>query len=274
MNANQNENTTTKTCSKCGETKALTDFHRERRNKDGHAQQCKPCRCANTKAWRNGTSPRGKGTCHKRVHDNGLHCPGCVTIKPTSAFDTDRSRPEGHSGHCKPCRKERHGDYYRAYEEKRKHCLSTRYHNYVQNSRRTNRTFELTLECFASITSQPCIYCNGYEPEKDHTGIDRLDNSRGYLLDNIAPACWPCNRLKGCRSLPQFITDVLTQAGRYSVIAAHIRESWELDQDCTEAIDLSSILVIPNADPVLSKNSVGPENGDGSVNLLGFTGAN
>ena len=27
-------------------------------------------------------------------------------------------------------------------------------------------------------------------------GLDRLDNSKGYVLDNVVPCCDKCNRLK------------------------------------------------------------------------------
>lgn len=33
-----------KTCSKCGETKPLTEFHRESKNTDGRRADCKECR--------------------------------------------------------------------------------------------------------------------------------------------------------------------------------------------------------------------------------------
>lgn len=32
-----------KTCTKCGETKPLSQFHRNRRSPDGHQTYCKPC---------------------------------------------------------------------------------------------------------------------------------------------------------------------------------------------------------------------------------------
>lgn len=35
-----------KTCTKCGEEKLLSGFHKNRRTKDKHASQCKPCMLA------------------------------------------------------------------------------------------------------------------------------------------------------------------------------------------------------------------------------------
>lgn len=42
----------TKTCTMCKETKPLTEFVRERANKDGFTYQCKACRYNKYKEWR------------------------------------------------------------------------------------------------------------------------------------------------------------------------------------------------------------------------------
>lgn len=41
----------TKTCTKCGETKPLSEFHKEACKKDGHRNQCKVCTCANSRKY-------------------------------------------------------------------------------------------------------------------------------------------------------------------------------------------------------------------------------
>lgn len=41
----------TKTCSKCGETKPLDEFHRLTRSKDGHQSRCKLCNRAYAAQW-------------------------------------------------------------------------------------------------------------------------------------------------------------------------------------------------------------------------------
>lgn len=47
----------TKTCSKCGESKPLSGFHRDKSKRDGYTYQCKDCRRANLHRWRR--SPEG-----------------------------------------------------------------------------------------------------------------------------------------------------------------------------------------------------------------------
>lgn len=51
-----------------------------------------------------------------------------------------------------------------------------------------------------------CFYCGrppsqikrktGCKGEFSYSGIDRLDSSKGYEIDNVVPCCWTCNKAK------------------------------------------------------------------------------
>lgn len=56
------------------------------------------------------------------------------------------------------------------------------------------RAFLLTRERFEQIVEQPCTYCRTTSRTR---GVDRVDNARGYELDNVVAACSGCNYLKG-----------------------------------------------------------------------------
>lgn len=43
------------------------------------------------------------------------------------------------------------------------------------------------------LVSSPCYRCGA--PTGSGCGLDRLDNARGYDLDNVRPCCGPCNLL-------------------------------------------------------------------------------
>lgn len=43
------------------------------------------------------------------------------------------------------------------------------------------------------MTSQPCYYCGDV---KNYNGIDRVDSSKGYILNNCVPCCEICNKMK------------------------------------------------------------------------------
>lgn len=55
--------------------------------------------------------------------------------------------------------------------------------------------------------SKPCgIVKNEFENgDYYHNGIDRVDNSKGYLLANVVPCCADCNKAKGARDYTYFI---------------------------------------------------------------------
>jgi hypothetical protein len=50
------------------------------------------------------------------------------------------------------------------------------------------------------LLSLPCAYCG----EVQATGLDRIDSSIGYLMDNVVPACSTCNKMKNDMTLTEF----------------------------------------------------------------------
>jgi hypothetical protein len=66
------------------------------------------------------------------------------------------------------------------------------YKTYVKNANTRNITFTLLEEDFIEIIAKPCYLC-GLEGS---TGIDRFNNSIGYLKENCRPCCGHCNLLK------------------------------------------------------------------------------
>lgn len=70
---------------------------------------------------------------------------------------------------------------------------------------------------FKLLRLQTCYYCGGPLPPKGH-GIDRLDNSLGYLKDNVVPCCYPCNRTKSDMLSPEEMR-IIIEHRNMSVIA-------------------------------------------------------
>ncbi len=77
---------------------------------------------------------------------------------------------------------------------------------YKRHAREAGRVFELDLETFKILTQQNCSYCNRvpetvmssptYNGEYIYNGIDRVDNTQGYVLENCVTCCAKCNRSK------------------------------------------------------------------------------
>ena len=85
---------------------------------------------------------------------------------------------------------------------------------YKQNAKKGGREYKLTEEQFKEITKKDCYYC-GAKPNNErksssnnggyvYNGIDRIDNNKGYTMDNIVPCCRTCNIAKRNLTLQDF----------------------------------------------------------------------
>lgn len=94
-------------------------------------------------------------------------------------------------------------------------AFNKKYYDYKAKAQRVNREFNLTKEEFAKLIWGNCAYCgippSNYYKESDYNGglryngIDRVDNDKGYTLDNCVSCCELCNRAKLKQSLPDFL---------------------------------------------------------------------
>jgi len=86
---------------------------------------------------------------------------------------------------------------------------------YKRNAKNRNIEFNLSLKQFENITSKNCYYCNS-QPSNEYkghlqsngsfvyNGIDRIDNNKGYFLENCVPCCHDCNWMKRDLSVETF----------------------------------------------------------------------
>jgi len=66
--------------------------------------------------------------------------------------------------------------------------------------------FTLPMVLFATYYGKPCYYCGC----KTWTiGLDRVDNSKGYIEGNIVSCCGACNRMKSAMSFEGFLQRVV-----------------------------------------------------------------
>jgi len=75
---------------------------------------------------------------------------------------------------------------------------------YKKNAEKRNLAWELSDEAVYYITQSDCFYCEK-SPENEikshigingryvYNGIDRLDNSKGYIPENVVSCCYRCN---------------------------------------------------------------------------------
>ena len=73
------------------------------------------------------------------------------------------------------------------------------------STRERNLDVTLSLEEFIDIVSKICNYCG---EGKERRGIDRMDNLKGYTLENSASCCKICNYMKKTMTIEEFLTHV------------------------------------------------------------------
>jgi hypothetical protein len=59
--------------------------------------------------------------------------------------------------------------------------------------------FNLSFEEFVTLSSKPCYYCNDELCSHDEfrgAHLDRIDNNKGYLADNVVSCGFLCNKIR------------------------------------------------------------------------------
>src|SRR5258708_5402599 len=84
---------------------------------------------------------------------------------------------------------------------------ATIYRRYKYAATRRGLEFSLSEKILYLLTQSPCGYC-GRPPTLHsigiYTGIDRIDNTCGYTVENVRPCCRQCNVAKGGLTEQQF----------------------------------------------------------------------
>ena len=84
-----------------------------------------------------------------------------------------------------------------------------------KNAKRRGYDFQLSKDFFKKLTSGPCFYCGSspsnvtgrpdYNGDYVYNGIDRVDNNKGYVPDNVVSCCRICNEAKKDRDISTFL---------------------------------------------------------------------
>lgn len=95
--------------------------------------------------------------------------------------------------------------------------LNQLYNEYFYRTRKNKIEFTLTKYEFKDIVTQNCFYCDELPNQITgdrhgekiiHHGIDRIDSSIGYTIENSRPCCEQCNRMKLDYTEKEFLTKV------------------------------------------------------------------
>lgn len=80
-----------------------------------------------------------------------------------------------------------------------------KFKEYRDRAERKDLIFDIPYLAFEYLIKQPCFFCK-HKKGLETVGIDRLDNSQGYISGNCVPCCWDCNRLKSNKTLSEHIS--------------------------------------------------------------------
>ncbi len=143
-------------------------------------------------------------------------CTGCHENLPENEFGWIFKKNGKHiqKSKCKQCLQQQteywrdnHREKYlgarKQYRENNKARL--RVASYRQGAVYRGLVCELTSEQFIALFNQPCDYCGDQDALN---GVDRIDNSQGYIPGNVVPCCSVCNTMKKKMTKDEFLLGV------------------------------------------------------------------
>ena len=160
-----------KTCSTCKEVKSFDNFWKDKMASDGFNPNCKTCQ---------------QKTCQQKSRKKRINNETVEEFKE---------------------RKEKNAKYTRQIRKEPINILKYRYQNlrYAstchKNNTWANCPFEMTFKQYECLSKQPCHLCRVI----GMNSVDKIIKELGYVIDNIRPCCWECNKMRGGLDLDYFI---------------------------------------------------------------------
>lgn len=200
--------------------------------KDGHARWLCLCDCGNKRIVRTGNltsqgvrscgclrgrekitltdAPKFIGKRFERLlvigftHKKGRNKWNCICDCGKKIQTTPNKLFSGHTKSC-GCL---HDETIRKFREPGESGALKLFKSYQSDAKKRKIEFKLNYKDFKKITSNNCTYCGlppkyvSYIKAKTnysyylYNGIDRIDSSKGYYLDNVETCCKICNTMK------------------------------------------------------------------------------
>ena len=174
----------TKTCKTCRDGNKKQDLkrHKEHRNELARKNDTKPERIAVKKQWKEDNYEKVAGywmnSRQKRMETIGVEeylKEGAENAKKWRDKNTTKVLDNN---------------------ENKKNSRPLQYNVYSRNAALKNLDFTITYDEYVNIVNNSCYYCGILQP-KGFNGIDRKDQTIGYIVDNCVSCCKMCNYIKG-----------------------------------------------------------------------------
>lgn len=191
-----------KTCTKCGETKPLDEYHRNNRNKDGRNTRCKPC--ANADRAARYATPEGKA----RAAEYRSKKRGQILTQRAEY----RSRPEVKASMAE-YRAERYA-HPGAKEAAAEYHATNPHIGWESRTRQRAKHYGYTpiIESFTkgdliAKYGDACAHCGGPFESLDHYPIP-ISKGGHHIIENCRPSCNDCQKLSW---KPEFKTNEMSK---------------------------------------------------------------
>tara|TARA_R110002020_G_scaffold210252_13_gene416287 strand:+ start:135 stop:770 length:636 start_codon:yes stop_codon:yes gene_type:complete len=177
----------TKRCTKCGEEKELDQFYFIKKGSPGRRPECKDCKKLYNKRYTKANEERIKnGTQEEWIKsfypDGTKRCSQCKVVRDLSDFGVDNNNKFGVMCSCKGC-----DGFASARGTGRK---------------KPHKPMKMTREEYLDIYYRDnCRGCNNPNPR----GVDRIDSSKPYTIENTQELCGYCNKAKLDRTMSEWL---------------------------------------------------------------------
>ena len=188
----------------------------------GRINRIKSCGCKNNE-WKSkenwkGNEVRGFNVLHSTEIDNNgymkwvIQCRFCHNTREVPSYYLKRKVLSCNCDEWQEYFAEKRGR--KVLPNKQSH-VNVLYQHYKKSAISRNLEFDLGIDDFRNLIESQCHYC-GVEPKVHFTaigcageyawnGIDRVDNSKGYLISNCVPCCKQCNFAKRTLGKKEFL---------------------------------------------------------------------
>lgn len=88
---------------------------------------------------------------------------------------------------------------------------------YRKRAKRVSLEWAIPDALFFDLVSDGCFYCGNLPSEDKLNGVDRVDNTKGYVVGNVVTACAFCNTWKKRYNVNAFLATSRRIAARFPV---------------------------------------------------------
>jgi len=143
-------------------------------------------------------------------------CPRCeIKLNAENNFHKDSNVVDGYASWCSKC------------ISKSQQTPKAKWRCLRKGAKRRGYSFMLTFEDCSGLFLDNCHYCGKHSVEevKIH-GLDRVDNEKGYSIDNVVTCCEQCNVAKATQTYEDFIQQANDIAKRHPLNKEKLNVDW------------------------------------------------